>query len=133
MNREVTPKQRKLIHSCIVAPVLATTIYHVARISQNLPLISLLLFLVAATLAPLSLWTVERKYVYKLPTKGDLGIYSAALLLVGGVNFSIEYNIHGHDNLHEAVSSLLSLLCILPFMLFVGQKKSIPIKRARIL
>ena len=121
-----TLKQTWLIRTCIVAPMLATSGYHAFRNFQSLPTISLLLFLVAAALILLSLWAVERKYEYKLPSMTDICSYAFAFLLIGGVNFWIEYNVHSHDKFHEALSSLLSLFGFLPFMLFVGQKKSIP-------
>ncbi len=128
-----TSRQTWLIRSCIVSPMVAATAYHVLRLYQNLPTISLLLFLVAVGIALLTLWTVERKYEYKLPSKSDIFSCGLAFLLLGGFNFWLDYNVHNHDKVHEALSSLLSLLCLFPFMLFVGQKKSIPIKSARTL
>lgn len=122
MKPEITPKQRWLIRTGLVLPFIVPTNYYLLKLDHRFGIVAISLFLVGFILCLLPILVAERKYEYQLPSKSNFIFSSIAFFLLAAVNFGVSYGFHTNNRLDEAVGSVLNILPILPFLLFVKAK-----------
>jgi drug/metabolite transporter (DMT)-like permease len=122
MKPEITPKQRWLIRTGLVLPFMVPANYYLLKLDHRFGIVAISQFLVGFILCLLPILVAERKYEYQLPSKSDYIIFGLAFCLLAAVNFGVTYGFHSHNRLDEAIGSVLNILPILPFLLFVKAK-----------
>ena len=123
MQPELDSRTIWFFRASLAVSIMASSIFHIARLAFIVGPSALILLLISAALCVGGIWFTERKYVLRLPSRQDVSTYLVLFCLFGGMHFWIEYNFHFRDRLFEGISSVLSLLLIFPFLMFVRGKK----------